>query len=86
MNPNYNFDNEISEQYGLAAREFRIIATDLMNTFKVISKKEYDVIMWQACNLTAGSLLRIELLKTLKKLQTVQYQKRVVSKQQSINF
>lgn len=68
MHPNYNFENEISNQYGIAAMNFRAIAKMLLTTYKVINQKEYDVIMWQACNLPSGSQLRIELLKTLEKM------------------
>ncbi|MFK5894427.1 MAG: hypothetical protein QM504_14500 [Pseudomonadota bacterium] len=69
MNPNYNFENEISDQYGLAAMNFRNIAKELLIKWMVITQKEYDIIMWQACNLPGGSLIRKELLKSLEKLK-----------------
>lgn len=69
MNPNYNFENEISDQYGLAAIDFRTIAKELLIKWIVITQKEYDVIMWQACNFPSGSLIRKELLNSLIKLK-----------------
>jgi len=69
MNPNYNFENEISEQYGIAAIDFRNIATRLLVTYISITQKEFDVIMWQACNFPVCSPLRIALLKTITELE-----------------
>jgi len=71
MRPNYNFENEIAEQYGLAAIDFRTIAKMLLTKYKVIDEKEYQVIMWQACNLPIGSLIRKGLLTELKKLELI---------------
>jgi len=86
MEPNYNFENEISEQYGLIAFQYREIAKTLLNKYKVINNKEFDIIMWQACNLKGGSLIRKELLTTLKKLETEARAKKVGYWQTKINY
>ncbi len=69
IEPNYNFEKELSGHYGIAAIDYRSIANKLLNKYKCINQKEYDIIMWQACNLTGASLIRKGLLKELKEIE-----------------
>ncbi len=69
MEPNYNFERELSSHYGIAAANYRSIANQLLVKWLVITQKEYDIVMWQACNLPSGSLIRIELLNNLIKIK-----------------
>ena len=65
MEPNYNFENEISEQYNVKNYEFRTVAQNLLNKHKTINQKEYDVILWIGCNLPTSSIVRDTLFKAL---------------------
>ncbi len=86
MHPNYNFENEISKMWGTAAMDYRKLADILLSKYKLITQKEYDIIMWQACNLPTGSIIRTELLKTLKELEMEQKIKGLHCNQLKINL
>lgn len=64
--PNHNFENEIEEQFNIRNNEFYEIANLLLTKKKLINQKEFDVIMWIACNLTKDSVVRKEALKGLR--------------------
>ena len=81
MNPNYNLENEISDQYGLAAIDFRTIATKLLTHYKAINQKEFEVVMWQACNLVGSSKIRLALLGSLKEIEMTERLKELHSNQ-----
>lgn len=70
MHPNYNFDNEISEQYNIKNYQFRTMAANLLNKYKVIKQKEYDIIMWMGCNLPTSSVVREVVFSNLKKVES----------------
>lgn len=86
IEPNYNFENEISDQYGIAAIDFRKLANLLLIKYIVITQKEYDIIMWQACNLSGASLIRIELLKNLYTLVAKEVNNENLSLQHKLNL
>lgn len=69
MHPNYDFENELPQQWGIKNYEFRIMADELLKKYKVISKKEYDIIMWVGCNLNSSSIVKEALFDSLKKKQ-----------------
>ncbi len=77
MDPNYNFENEVSNQYNLKNYEFRYMAKELLSKHKVIDKKEYDIIMWIGCNMSSSSIVRDLLFKGLKGIQKLENSKKI---------
>ncbi len=86
MNPNYNFENEISKMWGTAAKDYRKLANLLLIKYIVITQKEFDVIMWQACNLPFTSLIRKELLTNLITLVAIEVNQERVNMQTTLNL
>lgn len=66
MNPNYNFESETTDYWGVENRENRSIANELLNRFKVITKKEHDVFMWVCTNLNNSSFMKSEMVGAFK--------------------
>ena len=54
--------------YGVSIIPVRALAKRLLITYIAITQKEYDVIMWQCCNLPSTSPLVVSLKKLLKEL------------------
>lgn len=86
LTPNYNFENEIEASYGVIALRYRTIANTLLHKYKIINQKEHDVIMWQACNLPAGSILRVSLLSNLLEWELAEKVKDVPNLQSKLNL
>jgi len=72
MEPNYRFENEISEQYQLRNFDFRDHLRVLLVKYISITQKEYDVLMWIGCNLPYSSPVRKHTIKSIKEMLIVQ--------------
>ncbi len=72
MHPNYNFENEITEQYQLKNFDFRGKLHELLIQYLSITKKEHDVLMWIGCNLPYSSPVRKATLKSIETMVAVE--------------
>jgi len=86
IEPNKNFESEHQELWNSKHYENRALAKLLYVKKKLITKIEYDIVLWVICNLSKKSEVRKGVIANLYYLKSIAELKEIKEQQQQLEL